>query len=129
MSYPTRSQRSGRIRLGAMAVFASCVALQVGAQDLASLTERPAATAKPTPPAVPESPANEARRLRVETALRDDPYFNDTHVTVSLRNGVVVLQGFVSSEWDLIHAIRIAKSAAGDGRVVDDLYLELGGRR
>lgn len=129
MSYPTKSQRSGRILLGAMAVFASCVAFQVGAQDLASLTERPAVTAKPTPPAVPESPANEARRLRVETALRDDPYFNDTHVTVSLRNGVVVLQGFVSSEWDLIHAIRIAKSAAGDGRVVDDLYLELGGRR
>jgi hypothetical protein len=129
MSHPTNSHRSGRILLGAMAVFASCVAFQVGAQDLASLTERPAATAKPTPPAVPESPANEARRLRVETALRDDPYFNDTHVTVSLRNGVVVLQGFVSSEWDLIHAIRIAKSAAGDGRVVDDLYLELGGRR
>src|ERR1700675_3501964 len=104
MSYPTKYQRSGHIRLGAMAVFASCFAFQVGAQDLASLTERPAVTAKPTPPAVPESPANEARRLRVETALRDDPYFNDTHVTVSLRNGVVVLQGFVSSEWDLIHA-------------------------
>jgi hypothetical protein len=129
MSHSTRSQRSGRIRLGAMAVFASCFALQVGAQDLASLTERPVAAAKPTPPAVPESPANEARRLRVETALRDDPYFNDTHVTVSLKNGVVVLQGFVSSEWDLLHAIRIAKSAAGDGRVVDDLYLDLGGRR
>ncbi len=129
MSYPTKSQRPGRIRLCATAVLASCVAMQVGAQDLASLTERPTATAKPAPPAVPESPANEARRLRVETALRDDPYFNDTHVTVSLRNGDVVLQGFVSSEWDLLDAIRIAHRAAGGGRVVDDLYLELGGRR
>jgi hypothetical protein len=129
MSYPTKSQRSGRILPGAMAVFASCVAFQVGAQDLASITERPAVAAQPKPPAVPESPENEARRLRVETALRDDPYFNDTHVTVSLKNGVVILKGFVSSEWDLIHAIRIAKKAAGDGRVVDDLYLDLGGRR
>jgi hypothetical protein len=121
--------RSGRFPLGAMAVLASCVALQVGAQDLASLTGKPPVTAKPTPPAASESPENEARRLRVETALRDDPYFNDTHVTVSLKNGVVVLQGFVSSDWDLLHAIHIAKSAAGDGRVVDDLYLDLGGRR
>ena len=49
---------------------------------------------------------------------------------VALKNGVVVLQGFcLQGEWDLLHAIRIAKSAAGGGRVVDDLYLELGGRR
>ena len=129
MSHSTRFHRPGRIGLVAMAVLASCIALTAGAQDLASLTGKPAVAAKPAPPAAAESPENEARRLRVETALRDDPYFNDTHVTVSLKNGVVVLQGFVSSEWDLIHAIRIAKSVAGDGRVVDDLYLELGGRR
>ena len=129
MFHFTRFRRPGRIHLGAIAVFAGCVALQAGAQDLASAIERPAVAAKPAPPAVAESPENEARRLRVETALRDDPYFNDTHVTVSLRKGVVVLQGFVSSEWDLNHAIRIARRAAGDGRVVDDLSLELGGRR
>jgi hypothetical protein len=129
MFHSIKSHRLDRIDLGALAVFASCFALQVGAQDLASLTERPAGTVTSSPPAAPESPANEARRLRIETALREDPYFNDTHVTVSLKNGVVVLHGFVFTEWDLLHAIRIAKKAAGDGRVVDDLSIELGGRR
>jgi osmotically-inducible protein OsmY len=97
------------IRLSAVAVLAGGFALQAAA--------------------APESPANEARRLRVETALHDDLYFNDSHVTVVLRNGLVILQGFVSTEWDLLHAIRIARRAAGEEPVVDELSLELGGRR
>ena len=126
--FHTKFRRLDYIRLSAVAVLAGGFALQAGAQDLAFPSGAPAST--PTSEAAaPESPANEARRLRVETALHDDLYFNDSHVTVVLRNGVVILQGFVSTEWDLLHAIRIAKSAAGDGRVVDDLYLELGGRR
>jgi BON domain len=124
----TKFDRLDRIRLSAVAVLAGGFVLQAGAQDLAFLSGAPAGT-RTSEAAAPESPANEARRLRVETALHDDPYFNDSHVTVVLRNGVVILQGFVSTEWDLLHAIRIAKSAAGDGRVVDDLYLDLGGRR
>jgi osmotically-inducible protein OsmY len=72
---------------------------------------------------------DEARRLRVETALRLDPYFYDAHVSVLLVKGVVVLQGFVFSDWDLIDAIRIANKAAGDGRVVNALSIEVGGRR
>jgi osmotically-inducible protein OsmY len=40
-----------------------------------------------------------------------------------------VLRGFVSSDWDLLDAIRIASKAAGDRRVIDDLSIELGGRR
>ncbi|MDP9008234.1 MAG: BON domain-containing protein [Pseudomonadota bacterium] len=127
-----KSCRSDLSFLGAIAVFAGCFALQAGAQDGTSPTEavRPV-TSSPAPAPAPaaESAANEARRLRVETALRDDPYFNDSHVTVLLKNGTVVLQGFVFTEWDLIHAVRIAKKAAGDGRVVDDLSIELGGRR
>jgi hypothetical protein len=129
MFYSIKSLRLDPIRLGAITIFATCCALQVSAQDLASLTERPAGTVTSSAPAVPESATNEARRLRVETALHDDPYFNDAHVNVALKNGVVVLQGFVFTEWDLLHAIRIAKKAAGDGRVVDDLSIELGGRR
>jgi hypothetical protein len=39
------------------------------------------------------------------------------------------LQGFVFSDWDLIDAIRIANKAAGDGRVVNALSIEVGGRR
>jgi hypothetical protein len=112
----------------AVAVLAGGLALQASAQDLSFSTGAPA-SARASEGAAPESPANEARRLRVETALHDDPYFNDSHVTVLVENGVVILRGFVSTEWDLLHAIRIAKKAAGDGPVVDELSLELGGRR
>lgn len=68
-------------------------------------------------------------QLKVENALRSDPYFYDTHVDVLVENGNVVLHGFVLSEWDLRDAIRIATKAAGGRRVIDDLTLELGGRR
>jgi hypothetical protein len=124
----TKFHRLDCIRLSAVAVVAGGFALQAGAQDLSFPTGAPAGI-RSSEAAAPESPANEALRLRVETALRDDPYFNDSHVTVLLRNGVVILQGFVSTEWDLLHAIRIAKKAAGGGSVVDELSLELGGRR
>jgi osmotically-inducible protein OsmY len=66
---------------------------------------------------------------RVKTALHADPYFYDEHVTVSVEQGVVLLQGFVFSDWDLRDAIRIASKAAGNRRVVDNLSIKQGGRR
>lgn len=68
-------------------------------------------------------------RERVQAALHSDPYFYDEHVTVSVENGNVVLRGFVSSSWDLLDAIRIARKAAGDRQVIDDLEILLGGRQ
>ncbi|GEM_PF-1364966 len=127
MMFHRKFRRLNRVRLSAVALVAGALALQASAQDLAITTGAASAVTPQT--AAPESPANEARRLRVETALRDDPLFNDTHVTVVLRHGVVILQGFVSTDWDLLHAIRVAKKAAGGGLVVDELSIELGGRR
>jgi osmotically-inducible protein OsmY len=66
---------------------------------------------------------------RVKAALHADPYFYDEHVTVSVEQGVVVLRGFVFSDWDLRDAIRIASKAAGDRRVMDNLSIKQGGRR
>jgi osmotically-inducible protein OsmY len=94
-----------------------------------SSSERPAPAIIASASVAAESATNEARRLRVETALQLDPYFYDAHVSVLLVKGVVVLQGFVFSDWDLIDAIRIANKAAGDGRVVNALSIEVGGRR
>ena len=71
--------------------------------------------------------ANEALRKRVQAALHTDPYFYDRHLTVSVENGAIVLRGFVFSAWGLQDAIRIAKKAAGDTPVVDNLSIELGG--
>jgi osmotically-inducible protein OsmY len=66
---------------------------------------------------------------RVKTALHTDPYFYDEHVTVSVENGDVVLRGFVSSDWDIRDALRIANKAAGGRRVIDNLSIKLGGSR
>jgi osmotically-inducible protein OsmY len=72
---------------------------------------------------------DEELKKRVKAALHNDPYFYDEHVTVSVEKGVVVLRGFVFSDWDLRDAIRIAKKAAGDRQVIDNLTIKLGGRQ
>ena len=105
------------------------LAMRVGAQN----ADTPAST-QPVSITVPstqsaDSIANAKLAKRVKDALHSDPYFNDEHVTVSVENGDIVLHGFVSSEWDLRDAIRIAGRAAGDKRVIDNLSLKLGGAR
>jgi osmotically-inducible protein OsmY len=66
---------------------------------------------------------------RVETALQASPYFYDRHVTVSAGYGGVVLSGFVFSDWDLRDALRLARQAAGDRPVIDNLSIKEGGNR
>jgi osmotically-inducible protein OsmY len=101
---------------------------RAGAQNVdASALNQSAVEAQSTPS--PDSIADEKLMKRVKHALHADPYFYDAHVTVSVENGAVVLRGFVSSDWDLREAIRIASTAAGGRRVVDDLSIKLGGSR
>lgn len=50
-------------------------------------------------------------------------------MSVSVKQGVVVLHGFVFSDWDLRDAMKIANRVAAGKRVVDDLAIEVGGRR
>jgi osmotically-inducible protein OsmY len=73
--------------------------------------------------------ADDELRQRVTAALHADPYFYDEHVSVSIEKGVVVLRGFVASDWDLRDAIRIAGQAAGGRRVIDNLTIKQGGNR
>jgi hypothetical protein len=75
------------------------------------------------------TPADQRLQEEVTDALESDRYFYSAHVNVSVRNGVIVLHGFVFSDWDLRDAIRIATRAGAGNRVVDDLAIELGGRR
>jgi osmotically-inducible protein OsmY len=65
----------------------------------------------------------------VQAALHSNRYFYDAHTNVSIENGDVVLSGLVFSDWDLRDAMRIAKQAAGDRRVIDDLSIVTGGQR
>jgi osmotically-inducible protein OsmY len=66
---------------------------------------------------------------KVQTALQSDPYINDTHIKVSAEGGTVYLRGFVMGAWDLMDAIRIAHRVAGGARVIDELSIQLGGRK
>jgi BON domain len=115
--------------LGSTAFGSVGFAERAGAQDLdtPALSQPGSATLPSTGSA--DSIADVKLEKRVQLALHSDPYFYDRHVTVSVENGAVVLQGFVSSEWDLLDAIRIASKAAGDRRVIDNLSIELGGGR
>jgi osmotically-inducible protein OsmY len=76
-------------------------------------------TAKKRPDAVPDEILTE----QVEVALHSDPFFYDEHVTVTVKNGVVLLEGVVFDDSDVGDAIRIAKKIAGVKYVVADLYI------
>jgi len=74
--------------------------------------------------------ADEELRKRVKAALHNDPHFyDDEHVTVSVEKGVVILRGFVLSDWDLRDAIQTARKAAGDRQAIDNLAIKQGGRQ
>lgn len=67
--------------------------------------------------------ADESTRRHVEAALHSDAFFYDEHVTVTIKNGVVTLQGIVFDDWDVRSAVRIAKKIPGVRRVVTDFYV------
>jgi osmotically-inducible protein OsmY len=101
--------------------FASLVEAQT---TLSNTVSRSSTIAAPTSP---NAESNEALARQIRAALRADPYLNDAHVDVSIENGVVRLHGFVFDGSDLQKAIRIARKAAGDRLVIDDLSIEQGG--
>jgi osmotically-inducible protein OsmY len=115
--------------LGSIAVGSVGFAARAGAQNVATpaVNESDSLTAPLTYRA--DAVAAEKLRRRVKDALHSDPYFYDEHVTVSIEKGIVVLRGFVSSDWDLRDAIRIATKAGGGRRVVDNLSIKVGGSR
>jgi hypothetical protein len=76
-------------------------------------------TARKRPEPVPDEKLTE----QVEVALHSDPFFYDEHVTVTVKNGVVLLEGVVFDDSDVTDAIRIAKRIPGVRHVVTDLYI------
>jgi osmotically-inducible protein OsmY len=115
------------VRAAAAAIFGlSGFAASAGAQNAVP----PVSSASSgTPSEAADTAQNEELRSRVQAALHADPYFYDAHVKVSIKKGAVVLNGFVFSDWDMRNAISIAKKAAGDVRVVNNLSIKVGGRR
>jgi osmotically-inducible protein OsmY len=68
-------------------------------------------------------------QFRVKSALSSDPYLYTRHIDVSVKNGQVVLSGFVGSDWELDKARRVAQEAARPAKVVDNIEIKEGGRR
>jgi osmotically-inducible protein OsmY len=48
-------------------------------------------------------------------------------VTITTRNGVVYVQGYVSDEWDLYHILDRARKIAGRRKIVNDLEFDMVG--
>ncbi len=70
-----------------------------------------------------QTSADQEVAKQVETALHSDRFFYDEHVTVSITNGVVRLEGIVHDYGDLRDAWRISKTVASVKRV--DVELEV----
>jgi osmotically-inducible protein OsmY len=62
--------------------------------------------------------------MRVKEALHSQPALNDKHIDVSMKNGKVVMKGYVNSQGDLQKAIRAANKAAGSINVVNELKIQ-----
>jgi hypothetical protein len=114
--------------LGAVVCGLIGVATPVSAQNAPAPTPSQAVSIEASSAQGTDPAAYEKLRKRVKAALHADPYAYDRHITVSTENGVVVLRGFVFSDWDLRHALNIARKAAGDKTVVDNLSIKEGGR-
>lgn len=61
---------------------------------------------------------------RVKQALHSQPALNDKHIVVSMKNGKVLMKGFVTSSGDLQTAIRTADKAAGSKNVINQLKIK-----
>ena len=60
---------------------------------------------------------------RIEAALHDDPYLDDGHITITVKNGGATLQGMVWDDWDLRRAIRLTRRIPGVKRIVDEIQI------
>jgi osmotically-inducible protein OsmY len=70
---------------------------------------------------------NQELSERVRAALHAAPYFYDGHVDVTVKGRAVVLSGLVFSGSDQRVALRIARRAAANRLVVDNLFIQQGG--
>jgi osmotically-inducible protein OsmY len=62
---------------------------------------------------------------KVEKVIRDDPYIFADHVTVTVENGVVTVEGTVFDVQDLRRVLRLARRVAGKHRVINRVELEI----
>lgn len=74
---------------------------------------------------LPPNASDEEVIRAVAQSIAEDPWIFAPHVTISARNGVIYVEGFVSDEWDLYHILDRARKIAGRRRVVNDLQFDM----
>jgi osmotically-inducible protein OsmY len=72
-------------------------------------------------------PVDAEVKQHLEAAMQSNLFFFDGHITITVKDGVVTLQGMVFDDWDLRVAKRIAARVRGVKRVDNDLEIEQGG--
>jgi hypothetical protein len=105
--------------LGGWLCWAAPVCADVPASPAAGHLGQIVVTGKKQSVSVPD----EVLTKEVQVALNANPFFLDDHVTVTIKNGIVTLEGVVFDDWDVRTAIRIARKIAGVKGVVTDFYV------
>ena len=116
------------LRYGAVAaaliVALNCWSAAARADEASARAEKSLDTIVVTAKRIPEVVPDEVVKTRVETALHEDPYFYDEHVTITVKNGVVHLQGVVYDAQDMQDVRRIIrKRVSGVKRLVNELEI------
>lgn len=93
----------------AVLIWLTIYAIPICADEARSPSDQPlkaiVVTGKRVPVTVPDAVLQE----RVEDAMHSDPYILDTHVTVTVKNGVDILEGIVLDQWSFSDATRISR--------------------
>jgi hypothetical protein len=74
----------------------------------------------------PDASDEEVTRAVVQSIAKAPWIFAD-HVTITTRNGVVYLEGFVTDEWDLYHILDRARKIAGRRKIVNNIEFDMVG--
>ena len=98
-------------------------AISISAGDAAAPAPSAVNTIVVTGKKTPAPVADEVLKNKVETVLHSDPYFYDANITVTVKNGVVHLEGVVFDDWDLRTARRLSKKVGGVRSVVSELQI------
>jgi len=109
--------------------WAPLLAASLGVAPLGSLSAAGAFAAAPTGQIEDEVVVTAAREsdavlaAKVTAAVQQDPYVFGDHISVTVENGVVRLEGIVDDLSDLHRVLRLARRIAGKRSVAN--YLEL----
>jgi osmotically-inducible protein OsmY len=118
------SHRSSASAFVATALGLSWWASAVSADEMGAPPVKSLETIVVTATRIAEPMVDEVMKQQVQTALHDDPYFYDEHVTVTVKNGVVHLTGMVFDPGDMQDVRRIIrKRISGVKRVVNELEI------